>query len=70
MPKRKQGLKDYFQQIMDKEIAEIRQLPFEEADSLTGKTSTGQAPIAKYRLYFRDAGEKEVIIKRKSSKII
>lgn len=70
MPSRGQGLREYLQGILNKEIREIRQLPFEEASSLTGKTSTGEGPISKYAIYFEDGGDKELIVKLKSSKVI
>lgn len=65
-----QGLKEYFQGLFNKEIKELRLLPFENNGSLTGKTSMGVAPISKCRLYFKDGEEKDIIVKFKSSKVI
>lgn len=64
------SLKKNLQRIMNREISEIRQLPFEEANSLTGKTSTGGSPISKFRISFTDAEVTEVIVKFKSAKVI
>lgn len=56
--------------MMGREINEIVQMPMEEDNSLTGKTSLGVAPISKLRIFYKDAGVCDVIVKSKSSKVI
>ena len=66
----KKSFKRHLQMIMNKNISKIVQLPLEGGDSLTGKTSLGETPILKLRLFFKDNEVSDVIVKCKSSKVI
>ena len=66
----KKSFKRHLQMIMNKNISKIVQLPLEGGDSLTGKTSLGETPILKLRLFFKDGEVSDVIVKCKSSKVI
>ena len=66
----KKSFKRHLQIIMNKDISKIVQLPLEGGDSLTGKTSLGETPILKLRLFFKDDEVSDVIVKCKSSKVI
>lgn len=64
------NLKKKLQRIMKKRIREIKRLPFEEQNSLTGRAIMGKSPISKFQISFEDGEMMEVIIKFKSSKVI
>ena len=49
----KKSFKRHLQIIMNKDISKIVQLPLEGGDSLTGKTSLGEALILKLRLFLK-----------------
>ena len=66
----KKSFKRQLQMIMNKNISKIVQLPLEGGDSLTGKTSLGETPILKLRLFFGDDEVSDVIVKCKTSKVI
>lgn len=70
MSMRDRDLIDHLGKIFRREVTGISPLPFEDANSLTGKTSMGVSPISKYRLYFEDGEERDIIVKLKSSKVI
>lgn len=59
-----------FQTLFEKKIAMVEELPFEDAEGITGKTSMKDPAIRKFMIRFHDGERLHVVGKFKSARII